>query len=68
MDLIEGKRGTNVNLLTMSERKTKMGIAIKINGKEANTITKTLKALQSNDVLVYGSNVLSITPDNGSEF
>jgi IS30 family transposase len=33
MDLIEGKKGTNVNLLTMSERKSKMGIAVKIRVK-----------------------------------
>jgi IS30 family transposase len=32
--LIEGKRSTKQNLLTMYERKTKMGIAIKIKGKK----------------------------------
>lgn len=68
MDLIEGKRTTNVNLLTLCERQTKMGIAVKINGKESKTITKTLRMLQSRDVLIYGVNVKSITPDNGSEF
>jgi IS30 family transposase len=68
MDLIEGKRGTKTNLLTMSERKTKMGIAIKINGKESKVIINTLRTLQNKHILIYGTNVKSITPDNGSEF
>jgi IS30 family transposase len=68
MDLIEGKRKTNVNLLSLYERKSKKGIAIKINGKKAETITRTLKMLQETDILIYGLNVKSITPDNGSEF
>jgi IS30 family transposase len=68
MDLIEGKRGTNCNLLTLCERKTRKGIAIKINNKKKETINKTMKLLQSKNTLMYGINIKSLTPDNGSEF
>ena len=43
-------------------------MAIKIYGKEAKTITKTLRYLQSVDKLIYGVNIKSITTDNGLEF
>ena len=62
------KKSTNVNLLTLYERKSKIGLAIKIYGKEAKTITKTLWHLQSVDRLIYGVNIKSITTDNGSKF
>ena len=68
MDLVIGKKSTNVNLLTLYERKSKLGIAIKIHGKEAITITRTLRYLQNNDKLIFGVNIKSITTDNGSEF
>ena len=69
MDLVIGnKKSTNVNLLTLYERKSKIDMAIKIYGKEAKTITKTLWHLQSIDRLIYGVNIKSITTDNGSEF
>ena len=68
MDFVIGNKKTNVNLLTLYERKSKLGIAIKIHGKEASAITKTLKYLQNVDKLIYGVNVKSITTDNGSEF
>jgi IS30 family transposase len=45
-----------------------IGMAIKIYGKEAKTITKTLRHLQSVDKLIYGVNIKSITTDNGAEF
>jgi len=67
-DLIEGKKGTNVNLFTMSERKSKWGLAIKIYGKTMKTITKLIRKLQEQDVLQFGKNIFSITTDNGSEF
>jgi len=63
MDLVIGNKKTNVNLLTLYERKSKLGISIKIHGKEAATITKTLKYLQNADKLIYGVNVKSITTD-----
>lgn len=68
IDLIEGKRPTKCNLLTLSERKTRFGIAIKIHGKSKYTITKAIRKLQETNVLSFGANVLSITTDNGSEF
>ena len=43
-------------------------MAIRIYGKEAKTITKTLRYLQSVDKLIYGVNIKSITTNNGSEF
>ena len=39
-----------------------------IYGKEAKTITKTLRHLQSIDRLIYGVNIKSIKTDNGSKF
>jgi len=57
MDLVIGKKSANVNLLTLYERKSKIGMAIRIYGKEAKTITKTLRYLQSVDKLIYGVNI-----------
>ena len=68
MDLVIGKKSANVNLLTLYERKSKLGIAIKIHGKEATTITKTLRYLQNADKLIFGVNIKSITTNNDSEF
>lgn len=68
IDLVEGKRGTSVNLLTLTERKTRLGIAIKINNKKAKTIVKALRMLQEKYVLEFGHNIKSITTDNGVEF
>ena len=51
MDLVIGKKSTNVNSLTLYERKSKIVMAIKIYSKEAKTITKTLRHLQSIDRL-----------------
>ena len=68
MDSVIGKKSANVNLLTLYERKSNIGLAIKIYGKEAKTITKTLRYLQSIDRLIYGVNIKSITTNNGSEF
>ena len=34
MDLVIGNKKSNVNLLTLYERKSKIGMAIKIYGKE----------------------------------
>jgi IS30 family transposase len=42
MDLIIGKRGTNVNLLTLYERTSKFGIAKKIIGKEVKSVNAAL--------------------------
>ena len=68
MDLVMGNKKSNVNLLTLYERKSKIGMGIKIYGKEAKTITKTLLHLQEINKLIYGINIKSITTDNGSEF
>jgi IS30 family transposase len=68
MDLVMGNKKSNVNLLTLYERKSKIGMGIKIYGKEAKTITKTLLHLQEINKLIYGLNIKSITTDNGSEF
>ena len=61
MDLVIDNKKSNVNLLTLYERKSKIGMAIKIYGKEAKTITKPLRYLQSVDKLIYGVNIKSIT-------
>ena len=63
MDLVIDNKKSNVNLLTLYERKSKIGMAIKIYGKEAKTITKPLRYLQSVDKLIYGVNIKSITND-----
>jgi IS30 family transposase len=68
IDIIEGKRGTKENLLTLTERKTRIGIAIKIIGKKSKTIVNALRWLQEKYVLEFGHNIKSITTDNGREF
>ena len=60
MDLVIGNKKSNVNLLTLYERKSK----IDTRSKEAKTISKTLRHLQSIDRLIYGVNIKSITTNN----
>ena len=68
MDLIIGMKNTMYNLLTLYERKTRFGIAMKIKGKSKEEINKALRMLQENGTLEYGRNIKSVTVDNGSEF
>ena len=45
MDLVIGNKKSNVNILTLYGRKSKIYMTIKIYGKEAKTIIKTLRYL-----------------------
>ncbi|PYF43103.1 IS30 family transposase [Metamycoplasma alkalescens] len=64
-DLIIGKRATGYdNILTLTERKSRFGVAIKVKSKNPMTINATLKNLIKNNNLY----VKTITIDNGIEF
>jgi IS30 family transposase len=67
-DLIEGKRGTNCHLLTLCERLSRKGFAIKIFGKCPESVLKAIEKLQLDKVLNFGINIKSLTLDNGVEF
>jgi hypothetical protein len=41
---------------------------MKTNGKKSDVIIAALRKLQYEGILNFGSNMKSITPDNGSEF
>lgn len=64
-DLVLGKRATGYkNLLTLTERKTRVGFAIFVNSKNPFEINAKLKELIKNNDLI----VKTITIDNGIEF
>ncbi|BAP39440.1 IS30 family transposase [Metamycoplasma canadense] len=64
-DLIIGKRATGYNnILTFTERKTRVGFAILIQSKNSMKVNATIKKLIEDNELI----VKSITVDNGIEF
>ena len=67
-DLIIGKQGTKTVLFTLTERKTRQEIIMKLPNKETKTIAKALDKIERR----YGSKFYevfkSITFDNGVEF
>lgn len=69
MDLVLGKQGKDKEcLLTLTERKTRFEIVIKLNNKSSSEVIRAIKIMKDN-LKGYTSEIFkSITTDNGSEF
>ena len=69
MDLVLGKQGKDKEcLLTLTERKTRFEIVIKLNNKSSSEVIRAVKSMKEN-LKGYSSEIFkSITTDNGSEF
>ena len=69
MDLVLGKQGKDKEcLLTLTERKTRFEIVIKLNNKSSSEVIRAIKSMKDN-LKGYSSEIFkSITTDNGSEF
>lgn len=69
MDLVLGKQGKDKEcLLTLTERKTRFEIVIKLNNKSSSEVIRAIKSMKEN-LKGYSSEIFkSITTDNGSEF
>lgn len=69
IDCVVGKReGKSTSLMTLVERKTRMGIIIKIPSKSKKHIVNALKKVKAKFGKLFYDIFLSITADNGSEF
>ena len=69
MDLVLGNQGKNKEcLLTLTERKTRFEIVIKLNNKSSSEVIRAIKSIKDN-LKGYSSEIFkSITTDNGKEF
>ena len=69
MYLVLGKQGKDKEcLLTLTERKTRFEIVIKLNNKSSSEVIRAVKSMKEN-LKGYSSEIFkSITTDNGSEF
>lgn len=67
-DLVVGKQGTKTVLFTLTERKTRLEIIMKLTNKETKTIAKAIDKLERRYKGKFYSMFKSITFDNGVEF
>ena len=67
-DLVIGRREKGDVLFTLTERKTREEIMIKIENKKANNIAKALDKLERKYKKAFYEKFKTITFDNGSEF
>ncbi|HAP5371627.1 IS30 family transposase [Enterococcus faecalis] len=69
IDTVVGlKSGTDQALLTLTERKTRYEVIIKIDGKASNPVNQALSTLKAATGEHFGQLFQTITSDNGSEF
>ena len=67
-DLVVGKQGTKTVLFTLTERKTRQEIIMKLSNKETKTIARAIDKLERKYKGKFYSMFKSITFDNGVEF
>ena len=67
-DLVIGKRKKGAVLFTLTERKTREEIIIKLESKEAKEVAKALDILEKIHKKEFSNKFKTITFDNGSEF
>ena len=67
-DLVVGKQGTKVVLFTLTERKTRQEIIMKLPNKETKTIAKAIDKIERRYQGKFYEVFKSITFDNGVEF
>ncbi|MGX7198135.1 IS30 family transposase [Enterococcus olivae] len=69
IDTVAGlKSGTDQALLTLTERKTRYEVIIKIDGKASNPVNQALATLKAAAGEHFGLLFRTMTSDNGSEF
>ena len=67
-DLVVGKKGTTTVLLTLTERKTRQEIIMKLANKKTETIAKAIDKIERKYKGKFYQTFKSITFDNGVEF
>lgn len=67
-DLVVGKQGTKTVLFTLTERKTRQEIIMKLENKKTETISKALDKLERKYKSKFYQMFKTITFDNGVEF
>ena len=67
MDLVIGKKGSSAALLTLTERRSRQEIIMKLPDRKAATIRKVIDEMERADPL-FTNHFKSITTDNGPEF
>ena len=67
-DLLVGKKGSKAVLFTLTERKTREEIIVKLPNKKAENVSKTLDRLERKYKKEFYEKFKTITFDNGSEF
>lgn len=67
-DLVVGKQGTKTVLFTLTERKTRQEIIMKLPNKKTETIAKALDKIERKYKKEFYTTFKSITFDNGVEF
>ncbi|MDN3956207.1 IS30 family transposase [Sporolactobacillus laevolacticus] len=69
IDTVIGKKSSDDDvLLTLTERKTRFTLSMKIDGKDPDSVDYGLKKLESKYGQGFGKVFKTITADNGSEF
>ena len=67
-DLVIGKEGKGSTLFTLTERKTREEIIVKLPNKKAKNVSKALDKLERKYKRMFYEKFKTITFDNGSEF
>ena len=67
-DLVVGKKGTKTVLLTLTERKTRQEIIMKLENKKTETIAKAIDKIERRYKKKFYETFKTITFDNGVEF
>jgi len=68
IDTVIGKKSLDEVLLTLTERKTRKEIIVRIDDKTSEAVTTAMKSLQKQSGSLFSSVFKTITSDNGSEF
>lgn len=68
IDTVIGKKSQDEALMTLTERKTRQEIIMRVDGKDSESITQALEALRKKYDSNFAQVFKTITSDNGSEF
>ena len=68
IDTVVGRRSKDESLLTLTERKTRQELVIRLANKDSGSVQNAMKELKERTELSFAKIFRSITADNGSEF
>lgn len=68
IDTVVGRRSKDESLLTLTERKTRQELVIRLANKDSGSVQNAMKELKERTDLSFAKIFRSITADNGSEF